>query len=92
MADQAVIVGCAATVAIAGFIMAIMKYSFSSQEREVSEHLSTLYGSNPLLKTKAEKAAEKKRKGKSIHLFVGRFSVTFYDAACCHFNQYNVSI
>ena len=88
MADQAVIVGCAATVAIAGFIMAIMKYSFSSQEREVSEHLSTLYGSNPLLKTKAEKAAEKKRKGKSIHLhvFVGRFSVTFYNAACSHFN------
>lgn len=67
MADQMVVVGCAVTVAIAGVIMAIMKYSFSSQEREVSEHLSTLYGSNPLLRTKAEKAAEKKKRGESCH-------------------------
>lgn len=64
-ADQTVVVGCVVTVAIAAVIMAIMKYSFSSQEHQVSEHLSTLYGSNPMLKTKAVKAAEKKRRGKN---------------------------
>ena len=61
--DPTVVVGCLVTVAVAGAVMIIMKYSFASQEAEYGEHISTLYGSGSTLKNKAAKA-EKKKKGK----------------------------
>ncbi|XP_067938893.1 putative leucine-rich repeat-containing protein DDB_G0290503 isoform X2 [Watersipora subatra] len=57
--DFTILVGCMVTVVVAGAVMAIMRYSFASQEAEYGHHISTLYGSNS--SAKVAKVQKKKR-------------------------------